>query len=181
MHSQPDDRRDPDVVEPELARELIERKERDQEARWAVLPHSTPEQWREVVQPVDDANLPRITEIIDRYGWPGYALVGRRAASAAWLLVQHAPLDLQERALPLLRAAVAAGDADPANLAYLEDRVNVRNDRPQRYGTQTQVEGGEAAPYPLADPEHVDELRAEVGLEPLADYLADIKRTYEGA
>jgi hypothetical protein len=33
---------------------------------------------------------------------------------------------------------------------------------------------GQAKPAPLKDPERVDELRADAGLEPLADYLAEV-------
>lgn len=156
---------------PELARELIERSERDQAARLS-LPHShTYEQWQRLVAPIDDENAPRMAQIITEHGWPGYALVGRRGAGAAWILVQHAPIGLQDRALPLLRAACAADDAHPVHLAYLEDRVNVKHDRPQRYGTQFLEADGAITPYPLADPERVDELRDSVGLEPLTDYL----------
>ncbi|MGH3260007.1 MAG: DUF6624 domain-containing protein [Streptosporangiaceae bacterium] len=90
----------------------------------------------------------------------------------AELLAQHADRDpgLQQAFLDALRSAVAAGEASPAHLAYLEDRVRVHAGQPQLYGTQFTSEGGELAPYPIEDPEHLDERRAEVGLEPFAAY-----------
>ncbi|MFI7610911.1 YciI family protein [Nonomuraea terrae] len=50
-----------------------------------------------------------------------------RAAQAAWLLAQHADRDrdFQRRCLPLLRDAVARGQAAARQLAYLVDRVRV--------------------------------------------------------
>jgi hypothetical protein len=86
----------------------------------------------------------------------------------------------QERALALLEAAVAAGDASPRNAAYLTDRVRVNRDRPQVYGTQFRPRDGVAEPCPIEDPEHVDERRATAGLEPFAENLARIQRVVDG-
>ncbi|HEY8524359.1 MAG TPA: DUF6624 domain-containing protein [Acidimicrobiales bacterium] len=78
-------------------------------------------------------------------------------------------VDVQERALALVRAAVAAGQASRTELAYLEDRVALNRGRPQRYGTQIGCVDGRAEPAELEDPEGVDERRAAVGLSPLDD------------
>jgi hypothetical protein len=53
--------------------------------------------------------------------------------------------------------------------AYLEDRIALFEGRPQRFGTQTvdDPRDGRSRPWALADPEHIGELRASVGLEPL--------------
>lgn len=85
------------------------------------------------------------------HDWPSYALVGRERAQAAWLLIPHSPSDLQDRVLPLIRSAVSSGDADPMHLAYLEYRVDVHHDRPQRYGTQLREVDGRLAAFPLAE------------------------------
>ena len=116
----------------------------------------------------------RLSEILDQYGWPTYDLVGKDGGDAAWLIAQHADLDpgLQRRALRLLRAAVADGQASPGNLAYLEDRVAAADSRPQRYGTQIDcTEDGAVPRGGLLFPGRVDVLRRRAGLEPLADYL----------
>ena len=96
---------------------------------------------------------------------------------AAWLLAQHADrdLDLQRAFLDALRGAVAEGEASPANLAYLEDRVRVADERPQLYGTQFTVTDGDFVPCPIEDPQRLDERRAAAGLEPFAVYEAQIK------
>lgn len=105
--------------------------------------------------------------------------MGDDGADAAWSILQHAigHPDLQRRCLPLLKDAVASGDINPAHPAYLEDRICVLEGRPQRYGTSFDWdENGELNPHPLQDPERVDAYRASVGLEPLAQRIAEARR-----
>jgi hypothetical protein len=63
--------------------------------------------------------------------------VPRKGSTAAWVVVQHADLDLelQARALGLLDEAVPAGQASPGDLAYLTDRVAAARGEEQTYGT----------------------------------------------
>jgi hypothetical protein len=118
----------------------------------------------------------RLNEIMDEAGWPTADLVGADAARAAWILAQHADrqLDVQRRALRLLEEAVAAGRAGARELAFLRDRTLVNEGREQVYGTQVAGvrEDGSPIPWPCAEPGRVDELRAEVGIEPFAEYVA---------
>ncbi|MFF3783031.1 DUF6624 domain-containing protein [Streptomyces sp. NPDC001933] len=117
----------------------------------------------------------RLGEIMHEYGWPTAELVGEEAARAAWLIAQHADrqLDVQRRALRLMEQAVAAGSAGPRELAFLRDRTLVNEGRKQVYGTQIAgVTGGAPVPWPCEEPERMDELRAEVGIEPFDEYVA---------
>lgn len=127
----------------------------------------------------DRARTERLKEIVAEHGWPTISLVGEDGEDAAWAIAQHADHDpeFQEQALELIREAVARGDASPGNLAYLTDRVAVGKGEPQTYGTQVGCTAdGEVQVAPLADEESVDERRAEVGLGPLEDYLAEMAR-----
>ena len=131
---------------------------------------------------VDAANTARIGEILDVHGWPGWSLVGTDGSTAAWAIVQHADLQpaLQRRGLALLRTAVAAGDASPGDLAYLEDRVLVAAGQPQRYGTQWQTDAtGSLVPRtPIEDPATVDERRADAGLATIEAYLEELRTAF---
>ena len=132
-------------------------------------------------QPVEEWNdqerTDRLAEIVEEHGWPTIDLVGEDGASAAWLVAQHSDLDpgFQEEALEHMRAAVEDEQADPTELAYLEDRVALNGGRPQTYGTQIGCVDGRAEPAELAEPESVEERRAEVGLQPLDEYLAELQ------
>ncbi|MGC0318666.1 DUF6624 domain-containing protein [Kitasatospora acidiphila] len=117
----------------------------------------------------------RLTEIMDEHSWPTAALVGADGARAAWLIAQHADrqLDVQRRALALMTAAVSEGAASPRDLAFLRDRTLVNEGPPQIYGTQIAgIRDGAPVPFPCEDPDRLDARRAEVGIPPFAEYVA---------
>lgn len=152
----------------ELRTELLRRAARDQEARQGLGNPPTSQQW-EAVKAVDAGNVPWLESIITEHGWPRAELVGEDGAHAAWLLAQHAPLHLQQRWLPLLRQAVDMGEAAPVDLAYLDDRVRIREKRPQLHGTQWLVRDGHQRLYPIEAPDQVNDRRAALGLPRLTD------------
>ncbi|AWS49137.1 hypothetical protein DKM19_42945 [Streptosporangium sp. 'caverna'] len=164
-----------------LRDELLRRMERDQEVRTRVpLSEPWPEEVHEECWVVDTDNTAFLKSVIAEHGWPSHDLVGEQAAHAAWLLVQHADQDLefQKSCLRLLQNAVDAGQAKPSDLAYLIDRVHVGEKRLQVYGTQYHSPDGILMPRPIEDPERLDERRAQVGLEPHADYDRTMRELY---
>lgn len=117
----------------------------------------------------------RLRSILDESGWPTEHLVGSDGAEAAWRIAQHAigEPELQRRALRLLQEAAIRGEVPAWQPAMLEDRIRMFEGRLQLYGTQLEPDDeGWPRPYPIEDPDHVDERRRAVGLEPLADRLA---------
>ena len=137
-----------DAFDPSLRAELLDIARSDQtmrvrldslgRARGAPLPDSIATPLWEEIGRADSLNLARLEWVVAEHGWPRVSRVGRPAAQAAFLVVQHSPLDVQERYLALLRSAVEAGEGIPSNLAYLTDRIRVRRGEPQVYGSQLQ-------------------------------------------
>lgn len=121
----------------------------------------------------DSFNLITVSKLIDQYGWLGPQEIGRQGNSTLFLVIQHAPQEMQEKYIPLLREAVANKKAYASDLALMEDRLALRQGRKQIYGSQIgQGTNGTAFfIYPLEDPDHVDERRKSVGLVPLQDYV----------
>ena len=133
---------------------------------------------------IHNRNAQALQAIIEQFGWPGKSLVGEEGARAAWFILQHAigQPDFQRRCLPLLRDAVARQEADPATVAYLEDRICFFERRPQRYGTQFDWdEHGQMSPWTIENPAQVDERRQIVGLGPLAVRIAQARQEASGA
>lgn len=127
---------------------------------------------------LDCAHLDRLRRILREHGWPGRHLVGEDGAHAAWLLVLHADRDraFQRRCVRLLRRAVAAGDADPRQAAWLTDRLLLASGKYQHFGTIVIQKDGEPVPFRLANPEAVDRRRRRVGLTPLREELQRQRR-----
>ena len=117
-------------------------------------------------------NAARLRELMAQYGWPTEDIAGEDGAQAAFLIVQHSVGEpgFQRAVLGLMQALVAQGGTPAWHAAYLEDRIALHEGRPQRYGSQwiDDPRDGRTRPWGLADPEHVNELRASVGLAPLA-------------
>ncbi|MEU8434139.1 DUF6624 domain-containing protein [Streptomyces sp. NPDC029216] len=162
---------------PAITAELLRRAASDQAARRSLLENGEPGD----LLRIDAENATWLKAVVAEHGWPGFTLVGEEGADAAWLLVQHADRDpgFQCEARDLLQAAVDAGEAPSRHLAYLTDRVLVNSGRPQLYGTQyTGHDADSLRPHPVQDPEHLDERRAGVGLEPAAAYGRRLRARY---
>lgn len=124
------------------------------------------------IKEVHERNNKRIKQLIEQQGWPRISVVGKDAAEAAWLIVQHAVLDtaFMELCLALLQEAVERGEAEGSHFAYLQDRVLTMSGRPQIYGTQHDInENGTAFPLPIENPVEVDILRRKMGLDTIAE------------
>lgn len=160
-----------------LRQELLQMRDADQRIRTTAL-HAT--NFHGILE-VDGRHLRRVKEIVAKHGWPGRSLVGDDGSHAAWLLVQHATQDpdFMNRCRGLMERAVKRGEASPKDCAYLIDRVRLQRGKMQLYGTQfIQDSRGRLILQPLKDPEDVDERRREMGLEPLAEYEAQLRRFY---
>ena len=121
---------------------------------------------------INDTNVKRITEIIDTQGWPKSSVVKGSAASAVFLVIQHADIKVQEKYLPVMKEAANAGEARWSSLALLIDRVNLKQGKKQIYGSQmSRGDDGKFKVSDLEEPEYVNERREEVGLGPIEDYV----------
>lgn len=135
----------------------------------------------ELINEKDSINLIKIQKILDEKGWLGANVIGNQGNSTLFLVIQHSPLEVQEKYLPMMREAVKNGNARVSSLALLEDRVSLRKGGKQIYGSQVgrDQETGEYFVSPLKDPENVDKRRAEVGLGPIADYISNWNMTWD--
>ena len=112
---------------------------------------------------IDSLNQVEIRQILKEHGFPKKTEVGTSACEAAWIIIQHAPLDVQKEYLPILERAATEGNIQAALVATLHDRIDVREGHPQKYGTQRNSNGL----CPLLNEKMVNQWRKEVGLPPL--------------
>jgi len=113
------------VMDDQLREQLLHRMDAEQQARHdfdAARARGEHPEWAAVAT-IDDDDLAFLAPLIERHGWLGADRVGVDAAHACWLLTQHAPHPYRARWLPLLRAAVDAGQASPRAGERFGDRV----------------------------------------------------------
>ncbi len=128
---------------------------------------------------VFERNTKRAKEIIKEYGWPKISLVGEEGSDAMYHIVQHSVLDeaFMQSCVPLLSEQVKNKEAKGFQLAFLQDRTLMQQNKPQIYGTQYIDDGsGKIVPYLIDKPESVDERRLELGLEPLKERTAFLQK-----
>ncbi|WP_406469914.1 DUF6624 domain-containing protein [Streptomyces sp. NBC_01615] len=126
---------------------------------------------------VFEENVEVLRTIMGEHGWPGYVLVGEKAAQVAWHIAYYCPdAAFQNDALCLLEAAVRSRGANPEHYALLADRLCVMRHEPQRFGTQyLSDDAGGITLYPVAELRRLDDRRSAWGLEPHAEYDARIR------
>jgi uncharacterized protein YlaN (UPF0358 family) len=128
-----------------------------------------------MVKEINSANLALVERMMPKAGWVSNKVYGQKAATGAFLVVQHTddPV-VQKRYLPIIEQMAASGDASPSEYAMLHDRAAVREGRLQRYGTQMHCVAGRMVPQPMEDPDRVDERRRPMKFRwaTYADYTA---------
>jgi hypothetical protein len=177
---------DEKVSNPALRDELLKRRDSDQQIRNEMTQKGAwdhpAEGLSSRMRAIDQDDAARMRALLRQYGWPGPELIGSDGTFAAWLLVQHADLELQSLALPFVHEAFLAKKLPGSCYALLLDRVRVREGKPQVYGSQgkpfDEWKNHTPALEPIEDEANVDKRRAEVGLGPLSEYVQDLKSSY---
>jgi uncharacterized membrane protein YphA (DoxX/SURF4 family) len=124
-----------------------------------------PETWRKQMA-LDSANLRTIDSLMVIHGYPGKTLVGVPANQAAWYVIQHS--DRIDEFLPQIRIAAETGELPYRLYAMMLDRSLMRQDKPQRYGTQGMsffigTPDEVSLIWPIEDPENVNARREQAG------------------
>lgn len=127
-----------------------------------------------VIKKINKINNEIIKDIFKKYGAISISQFGENTSHYAWLLIQHLGkqnIDVMEKYLQQMKNN--SSDFNKRNIAYLEDRVNVYNKKPQRYGTQGyQTKDKKFWKFkPIVDIVNLDIYRNSMDLEPLSEYI----------
>jgi len=119
-------------------------------------------------------NEAKVREILDTEGWPDISVIGEQGNITIANVIQHSDNDIRLKYLPMMKDAVQNKGLQPRLLARAEDRIATEAGKPQIYGGQIKYypETQSFDVWPIADPANVDKRRAEIGLEPMAEFLA---------
>lgn len=119
-------------------------------------------------------NEKKIIEILDHQGWPNKEMIGEQGNLTICNVVQHSEIAIRQKYLPMMKEAVKEKQLHPRFLARAEDRLATDKGELQIYGGQIKFypETKTFNVWPILDPENVDKRRAEIGLEPIAEFLS---------
>ena len=172
------------LKQPEYARQLLQLIIKDQaldyyidQAKSHFMKEGSPPQWYYPIgtykQEIVKENYETMLQLLDANGWPTYTNVGKLAADAPLLVINHHEDDaVRKRYLKKIKQSCLDGEGSCMEYAKIQDRILVNENQPQIYGMQFRYnEARTLEPFPIIDPEYVDQRRAAIGLEPLAVYL----------
>ena len=128
-------------------------------------------------------HLKIIDEILKEIREPRISILGYNGALTVWIVVQHADHDpsLQKYYLRLFKKLYEKDPDDTykEGIAYLEDRILVKEKVQQLYGTQfkdSALSKNTLEPYPILNHLGLEERRKKMGLQPMNDYIKELKR-----
>jgi len=115
---------------------------------------------------VDKKNTLDLKQIVAKNGWPLISLVGEEGSHAAWLIVQHSPsLHFQKECLEKMKNLIKTKEIKKHDVAYLTDRVLVREKKKQLFGTQFRVINNKFESFPIQSLTDLSRRRKLYGLE----------------
>lgn len=118
-------------------------------------------------------NFAKMEQLIAKNGWPTYSTVGKLAADGPLLVINHHPKEeIRIKYLSKIKEACLQQQGSCMEYAKIQDRILVNTGKPQLYGMQFQYnENRKLVPFPVKDPEYVNQRRAAIGLVSLQQYL----------
>ncbi|MCK0178465.1 hypothetical protein MWU50_04100 [Flavobacteriaceae bacterium S0862] len=118
-------------------------------------------------------NEEKITNLLDTYGWPKKEVIGEQGNWTICNVIQHAENDVRIKYLPMMKEAVLEKQLQPRFLVRAQDRIATEQGQLQIYGGQMKYypETKSFNVWPVFEPENIDKRRAEIGLEPIAEFL----------
>lgn len=119
------------------------------------------------------ANERKVKNILDKYGWPAKEMIGEHGNWTICNVIQHSDNEVRIQYLPMMRQAVKEKKLEPRFLVRAEDRIATERGDLQIYGGQMKYypETKSFNVWPVLDPKNIDKRRAEIGLEPIAEFL----------
>lgn len=122
---------------------------------------------------ISNGNFEKMEQLFKEYGWPTYSSVGKLAADGPLLVINHHEKEeIRIQYLPKIKEACLQKEGSCMEYAKIQDRILVNTKQPQLYGMQFHYdENRQLIPFPIQNPEYVDQRRLKIGLEPIAVYL----------
>jgi hypothetical protein len=115
---------------------------------------------------LDSTLLNKVTLFLNEYGWQSKKEIGELANMGLFLAIQHSSKEEMESFREIVENAYQDNKIEKSSYALFIDRLKIRNDLPQIYGTQYYYDEtlGSLKFHEIEDLENVNKRRREVGL-----------------
>lgn len=129
--------------------------------------------YQEVYEKNHIINEKKVTNILNKYGWPTKEIAGEQGNWTICNVIQHADNEIRIKLLPIMKQAVIDKKLAPRFLVRAEDRIATERGDLQLYGGQMKYypETKSFNLWPVYDPVNIDKRRSEIGLDPIAKFL----------
>lgn len=129
----------------------------------------------ENIERIDKENIAVIDSLLQQ-GLPKG--LSEESYKTIWIVIDHASLEKQVQYLSIIEKMSSEGLIEVDNYAILFDRIAMKQNRPQRYGSQSVQFGtpGNMHLYiwSVENAESLDSLRETVGMGPILKYLEQL-------
>tara|TARA_R110000787_G_scaffold59922_13_gene135933 strand:- start:37626 stop:38309 length:684 start_codon:yes stop_codon:yes gene_type:complete len=129
--------------------------------------------YQEIYEKNHIINEKKVTDILNKYGWPTQEMAGEQGNLTICNVIQHADNEIRIKFLPMMKQAVLDKKLAPRFLVRAEDRIATESGDLQLYGGQMKYypETKSFNLWPVYDPINIDKRRTEIGLDPIAKFL----------
>lgn len=126
---------------------------------------------------LDSTLLHKVTIFLDEYGWQSKKEIGELANMGLFLAIQHSSKEEMESFKEIVEKAYQENKIEKSSYALYIDRLRVRNDLPQIYGTQYYYDEKSASLKfnEIENFENVNKRRRKVGLTRIEKYAKQNK------
>ncbi|WP_400263058.1 DUF6624 domain-containing protein [Sphingobacterium sp. SG20118] len=171
-------------VDSVLSKKLVHMAKLDQEIMQSPPKNMklTGEEHMALIDSIATENYGEAKIIFEKYGFPGFDLVGEEGSKSFWLIAQHCDKwpEFQKQVLKKMEAEVKKKNAHSTYYAYLLDRIKIRAGDKQIYGTQLsyRLDSCQAYVENIEDPNNINKRRKAVGLENIENYLNTVSKNH---
>ena len=167
----------------EIAAQLEKMSDAEQEIRRILVdsigftsPEAAP--YKKEMKRIDSINQRYLVKVLDTHGWIHRDSIGKKAARAMFLIIQHSEPETLGKYFPMFKAMADKGGASKTQACLMEDRLLMWNGKKQIYGTQASSnvrsdDMGKVVIWPIENPEEVNELRKAIGFSSTVEEYAE--------
>lgn len=129
--------------------------------------------YHEIYRENHAVNIQKIRNLLDTHGWPDTTLIDTQGNHTICNVLQHSDQETREHYIPMMKQAVLDKKLEARFLVRAQDRLATDKGELQIYGGQMKYypETKSFNVWPVYDPANIDKRRAEIGLEPIAEFL----------